>query len=244
MSRVRLSGFFCSVDRLVPHQSHQTPYLSSSDTDVASLSQQNSVNPSARKGILEMQSVNQRHPCDVGVRRPLGAVIPRRSRHPQHLRVSRHRHLGVRVEHLLALSKPALVTAVSNKFFSNVSWPILACRRSKSAFCLPFARPSSKTPAAPCKSSLFQAAICVAWASYFWASSARVCSPRKASSATRPLNAAPWFRRGRLMRCSTRRYGRYLRPTEQASHSFYPPVRESGAASDAPLMPPPCLYSV
>jgi hypothetical protein len=137
----------------------------------------------------------------------------------------------VRVNHFLALSKPALVSAVSKKSFSNASWPILACSRSRSTFCSPFARPSSKTPAAPYSNSLFQVAICLAWTSYFCASSARVCSPRKAYIATRALNAAPWLRLGRLMRCSPR-HGRYLHPVEQASHSLYPPVRQSGATSN------------
>lgn len=113
------------------------------------------------------------------------------------------------------------------KSFSKVSWPILACSRSRSTFYSPFAGPSSKTPAAPCRSSLFQAAICVAWKSYFCASSARVCSARKVSNATHAVNTAPWFRLGRLMCCSPRRHGRYPRPTELASHPLYPTVRKT-----------------
>jgi hypothetical protein len=139
------------------------------------------------------------------------------------------RQLVARVEYFRALSKSALVGVVSKKQFSNVSWPVLACSRSRSTFCSPFARSSSKTPATPWSNSLFQVAIYVAWTSYFWASSARVCSPRKASRATRALNAPPGFRPGRLMRFSPRR-GRYLRTTEQASDSLYPTVRKSGPA--------------
>ena len=37
-------------------------------------------------------------------------------------------------------------------------------------------------------------------------------------------------RLGRLLRRSPR-HGRYLRPTEQASHSLYPTVRKSGSIS-------------
>jgi hypothetical protein len=79
MCRMRLTGVFLAVNRLDPHQSHQAPYPSSSDTDVATLPQQISKHPSARKGIIEMQSVDQRHPSDIGVRRPLRAVVSRRS---------------------------------------------------------------------------------------------------------------------------------------------------------------------
>ena len=142
MCRMRLTGVFFSVNRIDPYQPNQTPYPSSSDADMTPLPQQISEHPSVGKRIIEMQSVKQRHPRDIGLRRAPRTVIRCRSGHSQHLRLSRHRQLVVRVDHFLALSKPDLVSAVSKKSFSKVSWAILACSRSRSTFCSLLAPPS------------------------------------------------------------------------------------------------------
>ncbi len=59
-------------------------------------------------------------------------------------------------------------------------------------------------------------------------------TPQSLYNAARALNAAPWVSLGRIMRRSPR-HGRYLRPTDQASHPVYPTARKSGTISHRTL---------
>src|SRR5215212_5470156 len=105
------------------------------------------------------------------------------------------------VDHRLALSRPALLSAPDKKSFSRVSSPILACSVFTSiagggADATP---PEPNRPAAASTNWPFQAVIWFGCTSYCCANSASVVSPLIAASATLALKAAAWVRRVRLV---------------------------------------------
>src|SRR5918993_866901 len=141
------------------------------------------------------------------------------------------------VDHRLALSRPALLSAPSKKSFARVSSPILAWRvlTSTGGGAPGVVRASApNTPAAPSRSSAFQAVIWFGWTSNCCASSASVFSPLMAARATFALKAGLWFRRDRLVIVSPAR-----EPSRPLSgrNATYPPVRIRRASSLRPLGP-------
>jgi hypothetical protein len=148
------------------------------------------------------------------------------------------RQLVLAVDHLLALSNPALVSTPSKKSFSRVNWPIFACSvfpstaaSAGSAFASP-----PKTPAAPSSYWLFHGVIWLACTSNCCANSVRGFSPSHAARATFALNAAVWFRRERLLMPSP--VSGHLRPV-QTRPSTFPWVQFSRAT---PIPLPCCRY--
>ncbi len=118
----------------------------------------------------------------------------------------------IAVDHLLPLSNPALLSAPCKKSFSSVSCPILACnslRSTNGSSCLLSAPNTSATRSNNC---LRHSLIWVGCRSCLCAISARVFSPRTASSATCALNAGEWFRRGLLLISCSSLSGPILRP--------------------------------
>src|SRR5271155_5101618 len=150
-----------------------------------------------------MQLVHPAHDRQVRSRHRARSVIEAAAAQLQNPCLTRQRQ-GVRtVDHRLALSRPALLSAPSKKSFSQVRAPILACSVFTSPEGSP-ARPASdpNPPAAPSSSRPFQSVIWFGCTSKSCASSASVFSPFTAAKATFALKAAVWFRLARLVMVS------------------------------------------
>ena len=84
--------------------------------------------PAARKWMVEMQPVDQRHHRKINRRYRLGMVIKAAPAELQKLDLPGQRKLVLAVDHRLALSMPALLSALAKKSFSSASSPIFACK--------------------------------------------------------------------------------------------------------------------
>jgi hypothetical protein len=111
---------FPSINGLNAHGPHQPSDPSASDPEEILSRQEIAQHPSARKGILQMQSIELSRNREICLRGPLRAVIHRLLGDTQYLCLSAHRQLMARENHFLALSNPALESAVSKKSFSKV----------------------------------------------------------------------------------------------------------------------------
>src|SRR5262249_23069996 len=141
-----------------------------------------------------------RHEREVGRRPRGGPVVDRATGDADQLGLLRNAQRVITVDHRFALSNPALVSAPSKKSFSSVSSPILACRAFTStggSWVVPV--PAPNTSAAPPSSCAFHVVTSVGWPSNCPAICAIVRSPLIAAIATLALNAAEWFRLGRLL---------------------------------------------
>src|SRR5438105_9334392 len=108
-----------------------------------------------------MQPVEATHDIKVARRHRTRQVIDTATADAQNLRLLADRQIVFAVDHRLALSNPALLSAPSKKSFSRVSSPILACSDFTStaggaAALLP---PGPKTSAAPPSSCAFHDVI-------------------------------------------------------------------------------------
>ena len=92
------------------------------------------------------------------------------------------------VNHLPALSNPALVSARSKKSISSACCPIFVCSGTKSTGSCPLDE-APNTPAALLSNCFFHSVICVGCSSNCWHSSAKVLSSRNATKATFALNS-------------------------------------------------------
>src|SRR4051812_5310143 len=105
------------------------------------------------------------------------------------------------IDHRLALSRPALLSAPDKKSFSSVNSPILACSVLTSmaggGADAEVVEPN-RTEADP-TTCAFQAVIWFGCTSYCCANSASVFSPLIAASATLALKPGAWVRRVRLL---------------------------------------------
>src|SRR6266576_1317414 len=77
--------------------------------------------------MLQMQPVETTHHLQVACRYRTRQIIDTAAADAQDLRLFANRKSVFAVDHRLALSKPALLSAPSKKSFSRVSSPILAC---------------------------------------------------------------------------------------------------------------------
>src|SRR3954471_7391513 len=158
--------------------------------------------PAAREREVEMQLVHPAHDGEIGRGHGSRQVIDAAPADVQSLRLAGDGQLVRPVDHRLALSRPALLSAPSKKSFVRVSSPILAWRVLTSTG---GGAPGSvlasapNTPAAPSKSSAFQAVIWFACTSNCCASSASVFSPLMAANATFALKAGLCARRVRFV---------------------------------------------
>jgi hypothetical protein len=75
-----------------------------------------------------VQLVDLRHESKIGRRHRTRQVVHRAARDADDLGLLRDAQLMITVDHRLAFSNPALLSAPSKKSFSKVSSPILACR--------------------------------------------------------------------------------------------------------------------
>src|SRR5215218_73424 len=186
--------------------------------------------PAAREREVEMQLVHPAHDGEIGRGHGSRQAVDAASADVQRLRLAGDGQRVRPVDHRLALSRPALLSAPSKKSFARVSSPILACRVLTSTGGAPgVVRASApNTPAAPSRSSAFQAVIWFGWTSNCCASSASVFSPLMAARATFALKAGLWFRRDRLVIVSPAR-----EPSRPLSgrNATYPPVRIRRASS-------------
>src|SRR6186713_31820 len=158
--------------------------------------------PAAREQEVEMQLVHPAHDGEIGRGHGSRQAVDAAPADVQRLRLAGDGQRVRPVDHRLALSRPALLSAPSKKSFARVSSPILARRvlTSTGGGAPGVVRASApNTPAAPSRSSVFQAVIWLGWTSNCCASSASVFSPLTAARATFALKAGVWFRRGRLL---------------------------------------------
>src|SRR6516162_6907617 len=81
----------------------------------------------AGEGELQMQLVHAPHQCKIGGRHRTWLVVKTAATDVQHGRLPRQWEIMNAVNHRLALSNPALSSALSKKSFSSVSSPIFAC---------------------------------------------------------------------------------------------------------------------
>src|SRR6266540_2676551 len=81
----------------------------------------------AGEGELQMQLVHAPHQCKIGGRHRTRLVVKTATTDVQHGRLPRQWEIMNAVNHRLALSNPALSSALSKKSFSSVSSPIFAC---------------------------------------------------------------------------------------------------------------------
>jgi hypothetical protein len=151
------------------------------------LLQKISHHPASGKRPLKVQFVDSLHQLKVRLENLDRPVIGRRSRQPQQHALSSYGNLGLAVNHLFALSSPALISAFSKKSFSRLSCPILACMRWISGP-FSFSGFSPNAMAAFSWSCRFQSVIWLGCTSNCSASSAIVLSPFRAARATFALN--------------------------------------------------------
>src|SRR5271166_541389 len=146
-----------------------------------------------------MQRVDPPHDRKLSRRRRPRFVIEAAAAQPQQFRLPRQRQVMASVDHRLALSRPALLSAPDKKSFSKVSSPILAWRvfRSTDGVASVTAPPEPNSPEAASTRCPFQAVIWFGCTSYCCANSASVFSPLMAASATFALKAGAWVRRDR-----------------------------------------------
>src|SRR5215203_6706207 len=193
--------------------------------------------PAAREREVEMQLVHPAHDGEIGRGHGSRQAVDAAPADVQRLRLAGDGQRVRPVDHRLALSRPALLSAPSKKSFARVSSPILAWRvlTSTGGGAPGVIRASApNTPAAPSRSSAFQAVIWFGWTSNCCASSASVFSPLMAARATFALKAGLWFRRDRLVIVSPAR-----EPSRPLSgrNATYPPVRIRRASSESTLLP-------
>src|SRR5271166_1418408 len=148
-----------------------------------------------------MQRVDPPHDRKLSRRRRPRFVIEAAAAQPQQFRLPRQRQVMASVDHRLALSRPALLSAPDKKSFSKVSSPILAWRvfRSTDGVASVTAPPEPNSPEAASTRCPFQAVIWFGCTSYCCANSASVFSPLMAASATFALKAGAWVRRDRFV---------------------------------------------
>src|SRR3954454_5893723 len=105
------------------------------------------------------------------------------------------------IDHRLALSRPALLSAPDKKSFSSVNSPILACSvlTSMAGGGADAEVVEPNRPQADSTTCVFQAVIWFGCTSYCCANSASVFSPLIAASATLALKPGAWVRRVRLL---------------------------------------------
>src|ERR1700687_4180861 len=97
--------------------------------DLAPLgSQQASQHSRAGEGELQVQPIETPHDRKIGFRHQPWQVVDAATTDVQSLCLLGDRQIVCTVNHRLALSNPALLSAPSKKSFSSVSAPILACR--------------------------------------------------------------------------------------------------------------------
>ena len=125
MSGRRLARVGPAIDRLDPHPLHQSRHMPAAYNDAAA-PQQIPQHPRARKGVIEMQFVEAAHQLQILGRDRPQHVVDRAARDAQRLRLPGDRKIVIAVDHLFALSNPALVSAPDKKSFSSVSSPTFA----------------------------------------------------------------------------------------------------------------------
>src|SRR5688572_26697399 len=195
--------------------------------------------PAAREREVEMQLVHPAHDGEIGRGHGSRQAVDAASADVQRLCLAGDGQRVRPVDHRLALSRPALLSAPSKKSFARVSSPILAWRvlTSTGGGAPGMVRASApNTPAAPSRSSAFQAVIWFGWTSNCCASSASVFSPLRAARATFALKAGLWFRRDRLVIVSPAREPSWPLSGRNAT---YRPVRIRRASSMPPLTTEP-----
>src|SRR5260370_28868425 len=130
-------------------------------SDLAPLGhQQAAQHPRAGEGKLQMQPVEAPHDGEVGFRHWPRQVVDAAAADAQNLGLLGDRQIVRAVDHRFALSNPALVSAPSQKSFSSVSSPILACSDFTSiAGAAAWPPPELNTSPAPLSSCAFHDVI-------------------------------------------------------------------------------------
>src|SRR5712691_10128317 len=115
-------------------------------TDLDALAvQQVAQHPAARKRMFQMQLIDPAHDRQIGWRHRPRLIVEAAPAELQNLCLPPQRQGMRTVDHRLALSMPALLSAPSKKSFSSVSSPILACSvfTSTAGACRPASEPNT-----------------------------------------------------------------------------------------------------
>ena len=119
------AGVRTAIDGCDPDALHQARHVAPADRDALPV-QEVAQHPAARKRVAEMQFVEAAHGPQILGRGWPGFVVDGASADAERLGLPGDRQVVLTVDHRLALSNPALVSAPSKKSFSKVSSPILA----------------------------------------------------------------------------------------------------------------------
>jgi hypothetical protein len=125
VSRRRLARIRSPIERFDPHSLHQRRHMPAAADDTLA-PQQIAQHPRACKGIIEMQFVEAAHELQILGRNRPRLVIDRAPRKAEHPCLPLDREGMAAVNHRFALSRPALLSALSKKSLARVSSPILA----------------------------------------------------------------------------------------------------------------------
>ena len=155
----------------------------------ALLPQQMAQYPAACEGIVQMQLVDLPHQQKISFRKWTRLVIDAAPAGRQHFDLLSNRKRMLAVDNLLALRRPAFVSAPSKKSFSSGNWPNLRMERLQ-VHGGPGPPSPPKIPAAPSSNRPFHYMIWLACTSNCCANSAMIFSPFNAAVATFALNAA------------------------------------------------------
>lgn len=160
------------IEPLDPHPPHRGDMLAP-DLD-ALADRQIAQHLAARKRMLHMQLVDPTHDRQVG-RRHRPGLVEAAPAQVQDLCLPPQRQVVRTVDHRLALSMPALLSAHSKKSFSSASSSILAC----SVFTSPAAPLTARTRLPPPPATATQSVIWFGCTSNCCASSPNVLSPQR-----------------------------------------------------------------
>src|SRR4029077_8909146 len=117
VSRRGLGRTRTAIERLDPHPPHQRLHVPTADLVVLG-NQQTMQHPCPGERMLQMQPVETTHHLQVACRHRTRQIIDTATADAQDLRLFSDRKSVFAVDHRLALSKPALLSAPSKKSFS------------------------------------------------------------------------------------------------------------------------------
>ncbi len=123
--RRRLRGVGAAVERLDVHLLHERSDVTPAHA-VALRVQEPLQHPASRERVVEMQFVDPAHQRQIGGWDGTGQVVDAAPADPQNACLAGDRKSVTAVDHFLALSNPALLSAPAKKSFSSASSPILA----------------------------------------------------------------------------------------------------------------------
>ena len=175
MAGVCCAGALLPVERRHAHARHQRAHVCTSHVEPLPI-QLVAQHTRAHERVLQVQRVQATHQEQIGRADRLGHRVDAAPADPCQLGLTVDRQGVGGVHHRFALSHPTLMSAPSEKSFSSVSCPILACTAFRSTGGSVDAAPPPKISAARSLSGRFHSVISFGCTSNRCASSANVLS--------------------------------------------------------------------